>query len=209
MQLLLIKGVCRQVGIIAELRSKTRPVAYDPITRTTPKMDLAQHLQLLSPAAPALVTATPPRIRGTEKQPLLKQRHSYMTQPLGGADIVEGEGGDGGGSANGLRGALLMPSEWDKLSWADKMAVFNLWNVVSTLGNLLAMVYTSGGISMQTDIITTSALRIALGLSCLMYWFSLVQYLEFNPRCVHVAFRHRHQGYSGMMLPLDNAPDIP
>lgn len=143
-QLLLIKGVCRQVGIIAELRSKTRPVAYDPITRTTPKMDLAQHLQLLSPAAPALVTATPPRIRGTEKQPLLKQRHSYMTQPLGGADIVEGEGGDGGGSANGLRGALLMPSEWDKLSWADKMAVFNLWNVVSTLGNLLAMVYTSG-----------------------------------------------------------------
>jgi hypothetical protein len=66
------------------------------------------------------------------------------------------------------------------------MAVFNLWNVVSTLGNLLAMVYTSGGISMQTDIITTSALRIALGLSCLMYWFSLVQYLEFNPRCAHV-----------------------
>jgi hypothetical protein len=71
---------------------------------------------------------------------------------------------------------------WENLTCADKLALFNLWNVVSTVGNVCAIAYTSVSVTTLVDVVADAPLRLLIGLSCLMLWLSLVQYLEFSPR---------------------------
>jgi hypothetical protein len=68
------------------------------------------------------------------------------------------------------------------LTWEDVFIIINLWFLVSSIGNLFALIYSIRIVVSGEDTIATPFLKGGLGLACLMYWFSLVQYLEFFPR---------------------------
>jgi hypothetical protein len=68
------------------------------------------------------------------------------------------------------------------LTWEDVFIIINLWFLVSSIGNLFALIYSIRIVISGEDTIATPFLKGGLGLACLMYWFSLVQYLEFFPR---------------------------
>jgi hypothetical protein len=106
---------------------------------------------------------------GTEKQPLLVDQSSY-----GVASINMDSGGE--------ESPPEAKAGWDSLTLSEKLAIFNIWNVVSTIGNTCAIWYTIRGVTLKIDIISELSLRVSIGVSCMMLWFSLVQYLEFNPR---------------------------
>lgn len=178
-QLLLIKGVCRHIGIMAELRQQSK--RYERRSSSLHKMVYPSDMPLFTTSS------------HLEKQPLLDSPvigTSYLAVMHEEVSSLNNHGQRGGAAGDDLdssrhNGSMMVVSnDWDKLTLTEKLAVFNIWSVVSTLGNLLAMVYTSGGLVHHTEVITNSTLRLAIGLSCLMYWFSLVQYLEFNPRSV-------------------------
>ena len=127
---------------------------------------------------------------GTEHQPLLVDQSSYYTL-AGSSPTASVNGNPGAGPL--LRAGGPTPSErelaqqksktaWESLNCLDKMAIFNLWNVVSTLGNLAALGYSVRSVTVAVDVSIEFTLRIAIGIACLMLWLSLVQYLEFNPR---------------------------
>jgi hypothetical protein len=76
----------------------------------------------------------------------------------------------------------LLTEAFEGLTWKDRLMIFNLWFLVSTVGNLFGLIYSSRIIFFQDDIMASSFLKASLGMACVMYWFALIQYLEFFPR---------------------------
>lgn len=68
------------------------------------------------------------------------------------------------------------------LSWKDRLSIINLWFLLSSVGNISALVYSSRVAFERYDIATQQVMTTALGLACFMLWFCVAQYLEFFPK---------------------------
>lgn len=68
------------------------------------------------------------------------------------------------------------------LTWRDRFRIVNLWFLVSSIGNIFGLFCAARVVFFLTDLYSNDYLKNCLGVSCLMFWFSLSQYLEYFPR---------------------------
>jgi hypothetical protein len=82
-----------------------------------------------------------------------------------------------------LAQATTATNAWAALSFKDKyLYIFNLWFVVSLLGNILSIIYSIQFVSSNNDVYADDDYRLVMGSAVALYWFSLAQFLEYFPR---------------------------
>lgn len=176
-QLLLIKSVLDKYRIFQLLsggvsnRASTQPAT-----------------SLQSPSHPH--EASPLFGGGSHHHPL--QRY-HATTPVVGAlgeeDSAAADGPTGGrpvvaaatvaaANANSAGGVV----GWEALTWWDQIEILNVWTLVAMAGCVCVLLFAGLAVRARDDLMVDGALRVLVGLSSLLLWLALIQYLEYDPR---------------------------